>query len=511
MDIQSLDPAAAYDYFVAPLVRMVYEGLVDYDDGVGLVPCLAAELPALSPDRRTYTFRLKPGVRFSNGRELTAADFVSSLERVLNPATKSPGEGYFRNIVGARAFVEARERDAEAARRGDQTGSPTPSQPIHVAGLRAIDRHTLQIELERPDPTFLHVLALPYASVVSAVAEAGADFYRRPVGTGPFVLAEWTRGVRLRFERNPDYHVPGRPHLDAVELVIGADDVTQQMMFERGELDIMLAIAGPDFARLRQDPRWTPCFSSQEVNATYYLALNCEQPPFTDVRVRRALNHAIDRDRLLRLINGRGVPAKGVLPPRMPGYNPQLRGYPYDPEEARRLLAEAGYPDGFSVTLWVAADSGDGVKMMEAVQQDLARVNVRLELKAMPGALWVEAVGHRRNVACSFTNWFQTYPDPADVFDLCLNGERITDTHCNNTSFYSKQSVNDLLRTAASEPEPGRRLDLYRQAEAQVVDDAPWVFLYHPVDYRMHQPWVKDDRMHPVWAVRYDRLRKERP
>lgn len=512
-DIQSLDPAVAYDYFVAPLIRMIYQGLVDYDDGVGLVPCLASEMPSVSADRRTYTFRLKSDVRFSNGRELTAADFVYSLERVLNPETKSPGEGYFRNIMGAAAFADARARDAEAVRRGDRQDGTAPSEPAHVAGLQAIDRHTLQIELERPDPTFLNVLALPFASAVSeaAVIEAGPDFYRRPVGTGPFVLAEWTRGVRLRFERNPGYHVPGCPSLDEVELTIGADDVTQQMMFERGELDIMLVLAGPDFVRLRRDPRWAPQFTSQEMNATFYIALNCERPPFTDVRVRRAMNHAIDKDRLLRLINGRGVPARGVLPPRMPGFDQHLRGYAHDPTEARRLLAEAGYPDGFTVPLWVAVEYGDGVKMMEAVQQDLAQVNIRLELKTVPSALWSEAVGQRGHVACSFTNWFQTYPDPADVFDLCLNGERITDTHCNNTSFYSNPAVNALLRSAASESDPGRRLTLYREAESRVVDDAPWVFLYHPVDYRMHQRWVQGDRMHPVWAVRYDRLRKESP
>jgi ABC-type oligopeptide transport system substrate-binding subunit len=123
--------------------------------------------------------------------------------------------------------------------------------------------------------------------------------------------------------------------------------------------------------------------------------------------------------------------------------------------------------------------------------------------------VWNEAVGQRKNTACAFTNWIQTYRDPSDVFGLCLDGERITEVHCNNTSFYSNPRVNTLLREAAREAAQLHRLELYRRAEALVVQDAPWVFLYHPIDYRLCQPWVKGYEMHPVWPVRYERLWKE--
>jgi ABC-type transport system substrate-binding protein len=187
--------------------------LLDYGEGTDIMPWLAEKLPAVSANGCTYTFHLKKGTYFSNGRELEAKDFVYSLERVLDPRTKSPGESYFRNIRGAAAFQRARADGVEAA---------------HVEGLQTLDRYTLQIELEQAEPAFLNVLCMPFAYAVprEAVERPGADFGREPVGTGPFVLAEWTRGLRLRCERRPGDPLAKRQALDAVEFMIGGDELT---------------------------------------------------------------------------------------------------------------------------------------------------------------------------------------------------------------------------------------------------------------------------------------------
>src|SRR5262249_17652914 len=145
---------------------------------------------------------------------------------------------------------------------------------------------------------------------------------------------------------------------------------------------------------------------------------NCELAPFTDRRVRQALNYAVDRERIVKIINGRGVAARGVLPPLLPGYNTRLRGYPHDPAMARRLLAEAGYPDGFTVPLWAVADSGSWLKIAEAVQQDLAEVGVRADIKPVAYAVFDEAVGKRRTVPLALTSWPQDYPDPSNFLDI---------------------------------------------------------------------------------------------
>ncbi len=502
-DVQSLDPAISYDLVSWPLVRLLYQGLLDYDSGTNLIPWLAAELPTMSSDGRTLTFRLRPGVRFANGRQVDASDFVYTLERLLNPATKSPGQGFFQNILGAPEYVAAREKDAGAP---DDAGKHAPSEPRHVVGLEAVDRATLRIRLKNPDLAFRQVLAMPFAYVVAreGVEAAGEDFGRRPLGTGPFLLTEWVRSTRLRFTRNPRYWEQAPP-LREVRMQIGPDALLQAMMFERGELDYLAEIATPDFGRVMRTPELRRCVVTNPSNAVRYVALNVEMAPFQDARVRQALNYAVDRDRLLSVVNGRGVVARGVLPPNMPGYNPRLRGYRLDRARARSLLSASGFPSGFSVPLWINVDDQQAQRLAEALQQELAEVGVRVELKPVAFSIFNDAVAKRRTVPMAISAWFQDYPDPADFLDVLLNGDRLTDEHGNNAAFYSNPNVNKMFREAASETNAARRFQLYQEAEQQVVADAPWIFLLHPTLHLLCQPWIRGVAPHPVWPARFER------
>jgi ABC-type transport system substrate-binding protein len=506
MDPSSLDPAIAYDTVSWTYVRLIYAGLLDYDDGVNLVPSIAESLPAISPDGCIYTYRLKKGIRFSNGREVRAEDFVYAIERVLDPRTKSPGEGFFRNIVGARDFQGAREKERKQA--GPEGPRERRIEPTRVRGLSAPDHSTLCIRLEKPDLAFLNVSAMPFAYPVprEAVEQYGDDFFCHPVGAGPYVLTRWDRGKRLRLDRNPRYNLAPPPPLSGVETMIGGDSLVHQMMFERGELDATGDIPAPDFVRITTDPRWKPYLVTALINRTVYLPMNCEMKPFTDVRVRRAMNYAVDKARILQTINGRGVPAKGVLPPQMPGYNPNLRGYGYDPAKARLLLAQAGYPDGLQAPFWVRSDVGFELRVAQALQQDLAEVGVQLELKPVSFATVIEVMGKRKAAEFGIFGWSQDYPDPSNFLDVLLNGNRITDTMCNNAAFYSNPRVNALLGRANRETDRALRLRLYQEAEQLIVDDAPWVFLYYPISYALRQPWVKGFALHPVWPVRYEKI-----
>ena len=206
-----------------------------------LLPCLAEDW-SISEDRRIYTFRLRPGVRFSNGREVAASDFVFTLQRTLDPKMAALTESYFEGIAGAKDFRAGK----------------APS----VRGLRAPRSDTFVIELEQPDPAFLYILTLPGALVVprEAVERFGQSFGSHPVGTGPFVLTQWRRGVKMRFERNPLSSQADRQNLDAIEVMVGGDGALHLMMFERGELDIAdisgLGVPVPDFLRIQKSPRW---------------------------------------------------------------------------------------------------------------------------------------------------------------------------------------------------------------------------------------------------------------
>jgi ABC-type transport system substrate-binding protein len=498
-DYKSMDPAIGFDADTLGVLRLLHQGLLDCDDDMKLVPWLAADMPTVSDDRRVYTFRIKPEVRFANGRTLEAADFVWSMERVLDPTTKAPGEGYLRNIRGARDFQKAR---AEGA-----------GEPAHVVGLSTPDPLTLRIELEQPDLAFPWVLTLPFCYAVprEEVERAPDEFSRRPVGSGPFVLKEWRRDRLLRMERNPYYHSPEEVGYDALEIHIGYDDLTQTMMFERGEQDLLMIVPRPDFPRLTRDPRWRPYVRELRTSETQFLVMNCEMEPFNDARVRRAVCHAVDRERIVRVLNGRGVPARGLIPPGVPNHDPGRPGYRHDPALARRLLAEAGRPDGFSATLWLIADGDRWIKIGEVVQQDLKAVGIKIELKPVAFAVHIDATARRGNVPFALSGWTEDYPDPGDFLGPLCDGTKIVDDQCNNCAFYNNPTVNDLIHAGAVETDESRRLDLYRRAEDLVLEDAPYGVLHHPIDYRICQPWVKGFVLHPMWLVRLEKLRLERP
>ena len=202
----------------------------------------------------------------------------------------------------------------------------------------------LRIHLREFDPLFLHKLAMPFAAAVPAeeVARWGEDFARHPVGSGPFKLQEWTAGQRLLFVRNPDYFVSGIPRLAGVLRLVGVNDDLAWLKYRSRQLDVA-NIPPAEFPRVVRDPHDQPLLRHVTTMRTSYLGMKCTLPPFTDRRVRQAMNYAVNKEKLLRLINNRGVVAKGFVPPNMPGYNPNVPGYPFDPPRARQLLAAAGY------------------------------------------------------------------------------------------------------------------------------------------------------------------------
>lgn len=493
-DFLSFDPALAYDMTTIDYARLIHHSLLDYDDtGTRLVPVLAEAVPEVSGDGTVYTFRVRAGVRYSTGRELVASDFVFAINRVLQPQTKSPWSQYFRNVLGADDVSDGRSATAR--------------------GLTAPDRRTLRIELSKPDATLPFVMAMPYTAPLppEEVLARGADFGRRPVGTGPYVLASWQRNVEARFERNAHYRLSPRPALDAVRVRLGHDRLTQVMMFERGEIDVLSAIPPGDFVRLRDHPKWGPRLVSLTENGTFFLVMNTEVPPFDDLRVRLAFSHAVNRRRIVHALNGRGVPARGVIPPLLPGHDPDLEGYAHDPPLARRLLAEAGHGKGLAVTLWVARDINGMDKVAEVIQQDLRAVGVRVKLNVVAYNVYLGATGKRREVALSLSGWFQDYPDPSTFLDVLFHGERITDIESTNTAFLDDPEVNRLIDDASRQPLGPHRLELYRAAERAVLARAPAVFLFHQVSYAVASPRVRGHALHPVWVERLDRLSLERP
>jgi ABC-type transport system substrate-binding protein len=491
-DVSSLDPALAFDTVSEPFLLLLYQGLVEYDDGVNVLPCLAKDWN-VSADRRVYTFHLRPGVKFSNGREVVASDFVFTLQRLLDPKTSAPAESFFEGIAGAKDF-----RAGKAP---------------NVRGLRAPQSDTLVIELEEADVSFLYILTIPGAFVVprEAVEASGKSFASHPVGSGPYVLTQWRRGVKMRFERNPLFSQPDHQYLEAVQVMVGGDPSLHLMMFESGELDIADITAAPgipvpDYIRIQRSARWRGQIERMPSAITHFLFLNTEMEPFDNPKVRQAMDYAIDKHKIVRLLRGRVIPANGFLPPMMPGYNSNRPVFPYDPGKARQLLAESGHADGFSCRLWFEAGNALTGPASASIQFDLAQVGIAAQLNPISLAPFLESMQRRRTVQCGVIGWSQDYPDPSDFLDFNFNGNRITEEGCQNLSFYNRPDVNKLLTEAARCDDPARRLGIYQAAEQIVVDDAPYVFLFHPYVYALRQPWLHGVHLHPVLYFRFERM-----
>ncbi len=482
-DVPTLDPAAGYDVDSWMFEQMIFDTLIRYSDaGVDLVPDLATAWES-SPDSTVFTFHLRRDARFTNGRIVTSADFKYAIERVLDPATRSKGMEYYRAIAGAEDFAAHRAKS--------------------VAGIETPDAWTMVFHLIVPDPIFLQKLAMPFAAAVprEAVEKWGDDFSRHVVGSGPFMLKEWIGGQRIVLVKNPGYFVKGSPHLDAVVEAIGVSEDLQWFKFEAGEIDVS-NIPPAVFPYVMKTPRLRDLTLRIVTVTTRYMGMNCQMPPFTDERVRRALNYAVNKPKLIAVLNGRGIVANGVMPPGLPGYAPGLSGYPYDPARARELLEQAGLGHGFAATLWMPADQTMMI-LGQSIQQDLDLVGVRLRLKAVAFAPFLEAVRQPRTVPLFFMGWEADFPDPANFLDVLLSRHQ---WGANNDTFFSDPRVDALLAEAAPLSDLARRYALYREAERIIVADAPWVFLYYPITYEIQQPWVHGYVLNPMRPARLEKV-----
>jgi ABC-type transport system substrate-binding protein len=235
--------------------------------------------------------------------------------------------------------------------------------------------------------------------------------------------------------------------------------------------------------------------------------MNCQMWPFTDVRVRRAFNHAINREKLVKLLNGRGVAARGVLPPNLPGADPAAPGYQYDPGKARSLLEDAGVRRGYAPELWLRADQ-TALTLAQSIQQDLALVGIEAVLKPLAWGPLLEAIRQPRTAQLFQLGWEADFPDPDNFLNVLLTQRQ---WGANNDTFYYNPRVDGLIDQAAPLADLARRYELYREAERIVMEDAPWVPLYNPVTYAVRQAWVRDYQLNPIRPARFERVWLQKP
>lgn len=482
-DVSSLD-TATFDNWA--LIRAMNSPLLDLEgEGTRIVPELAAQLPEISADGKTYTLKLREGVKFSNGREIEAADVKYALERVLDPATQSPAASYFLGIEGAQAHWDGKASE--------------------VSGIRVLDSLTLQIILTKPDPTFIYTLAYNMtAPLPREEMEASPEaFWNNPIGTGPFMLEEWVKGQRVVLVRNPYYFKADQPHLDKVVYEVVSSDELAVLRVKNGEANLA-TIPTSELPALLADPEWKDYLLRVDSMNTVYLAMNTETEPFNNVQVRRAFNMAIDKEKLVTLGGGLFQAQSGIYAPSLPGYNPDLHGYDYDPDTARTMLAEAGYADGFDTVLHTLNET-PYPKIAQAIQQDMKEVGVRAEIRLMAWPALAELAATPGTSQLVLWVVFPGFPDPQALLDEQLSCSAAAGGL--NAASYCNAEVEALMTAARALPVGEERLEAFQEIEERIMEDAPWVPLYNSYLFFAHSPELEGPIFNPIHGFLLEEIR----
>ncbi|MFN7277005.1 MAG: ABC transporter substrate-binding protein [Betaproteobacteria bacterium] len=465
-DIVTLDPAIGYDWVNWSMIKSIFSRLLDYKPGTTeLVPSLA-ESYDISKDGLTYTFKLRKGVKFHNGREVVAQDVKYSFERTNSPKTESPGAGFYDQIAGMDAFKKGQAKE--------------------VKGIKVVDPATIQFTLSRPDATFLHIVALNFSSVVpkEAVDKAGKDFGKKPVGSGAYTVAEWKLGQQLVFKKNPDYFVPGVPKLDQITFQVGLEPMTAILKLEKGEADVAGdGIPPAKFLEIRNNPKYAGMIVEGGQLHTGYVTLNVQMKPFDDARVRQAVNMAVNKERIVKIINNRAVPATQPLPPSMPGYDKDFKGYAYDPAKAKELLKEAGLEKGFKTTLYVF-NVDPNPRIAQAIQQDLKEIGVEVALKNLAQANVIAAGGKPKTAPMIWSGgmaWIADFPDPSNFYGPILGCAGATAGGW-NWSWYCNKELDKRAEAADAMSDPAKaaeRAQAWKTVFTDIMKDAPWIPVFN--------------------------------
>ena len=472
LDPNTLDPHLLTDALSYRYVVHIFKGLVSLDRDLALVPELAEQWEMVQ-DGTVFLFHIREGITFHSGRPITAEDFKWSLERATDPATRSPTAAtYLGDIIGVKEKLAG--------------------QASEITGVQVIDPQTLRIEIDAPKAYFLSKLTYPTSFVLDQenVEEGGSAWYLQPNGAGPFMLKAWDRGRVLVLERFNDYHKGPAGVPNVVVRLYGGLPV---LMYQTGEIDV--ADVGGGTAQEAQapgSPLSQELQASQELSVSF-IGFNTSQPPFDDPRVRRAFLLAVDRQELLNQVDtlledpfsDTVQLAKGLLPPGMPGYNPDLEPLLFNLDMAKALLAQTPYADGNLPPLVFGVA---GVTVAAELVAQMWQKNLDAPIETVPLFDFADLLRPEiAEVAYLFDfGWVADYPDPQNFLDILFRGDSEL-----NYGRYQNPDFDALLDAAAVEADEAERFRLYQEAEQMLIEDAAIVPLWHRVNYVLVKPHVQ--------------------
>ena len=476
-DPTGFDPEAVLNNTSGFVMATIFDSLVKYKTGsVDVEPGLAASWD-VSADGLTYTFHLRKGIKFHDGTPFNAPNYVKTIKRLLDKQDEDsifktgPVESYIDDTYG------------------------------EVASYTAPDDDTVVFKFKESSAPFTTNLAMVWNGVVSptAVHKYGKDFRNHPVGTGPFVFKEWRPGDQIVLDANPDYW-GGKPKVDRIVFKVMPDAQAALLAIKRGDVHILADVGAQTVSGAKGDSNLVVL--TQPGLAVSGVGLPFDTKPFSDKRVRQALNYAIDRDAIDKsLFQGLAAPMTSPLPEAQWGFDPSLKGYAYDPAKAKQLLAEAGYPNGFKTELLTYNSprgyNSAGADLAVAVQGYLQKIGVDASLRKQEiGAYLSEIRSKTKKYDGMFlVGWTGDNGDPDNFLFELFGSANIPVT---NTPRYVNPALDKILVDAQHVPDHDKRVALYHEAQKIIFDDAPWIFINSLMHVRVTRKEVKDYTLNPT-------------
>lgn len=479
-DPDTFDPQVCYDATCWDNMQMMFDRLYDYKGATtDLEAEAAASMPVVSGGGKVYTIAIRKGMTFDNGKPVTAADFAYSFSRICNPATKSPVVSFWTVVSGCSAFAK----------------NPVGT----VSGIKVLSTYSLQITLTQADAAFAYVLAMPHSSVIPA--GSGAQQALHPMGSGPFELVSFTPGQSIILKANPNYWNKSLPYVTGVNEKLGVSPEVQLLELEKGQIDLMGdPLPNSDYLNVINNKSLASQINHRQSLDTYFLTLNTKVKPFNNPLVREAVSYAINRSFLLKLVNGQGSPATGFIPPGVTGYTKDNLVNPLNVAKAKQLLAQAGYPNGFTTTLY-SWNTQPWTNLDPAIQQQLAAIGITVNVRPIQESTFFTLAGTPGKAPMTLTFWVADYPDASDFFQALVScGSDIAGGQ--NYAFYCNNKVDSAVNAGLADP--ANAAADYAQADKAMLADNPVIPLYFGTTTSVSGANVGGFFANPIWDWEMD-------
>lgn len=481
-DPPSLDPAKGFDSVSWSFIHATFVTLLTFNNAIQIVPWGATSLPAISDGGLVYTFKLRSGMKFSDGEPVTAQAYADGIQRILTPATKSLVEAFYQVIQGAVAYSNGKAKT--------------------VSGISVVGTNEIRFTLTKPDRTFEDVMAIPNAAAVppKVIAKHSATFGLQPVGDGPYNVKSYVPGREITLVKNPSYFDASSVSTKEIDVTIGLTPETEVLRVENGSTDVMLDnLPTPSYIALRNESRYSSYLHHFISITDNYVALNMRKAPFTNELVREAVAYAVNDSQVIRAIAGTGTPLTQILAPGMPGFDPSVKPLGYDPAKAKELLKRAGHPNGKGIpTLtFVVATEGftAGPNVAQVVQQDLKQIGINVQLKVLAPGAFLSSIGQ---YPLTMGIYGIDYPDPYDLIASQFTCAEIAAG--NNWQYYCNPAVDKALASSLALP-LSKAIPVYHSLQAEILSSFPWIPLYYQELWYFVNPKVKGFGANPLFPL----------